>query len=99
MQQHRHRHPQKSVPGSAGRRPSRERALPWALAPVTRRAPEIRFGTIQVVPLLLMNRFGVTEGNLGYFVMYFGGMGLLVRSLLLGLFNRVSGLSTRLVPS
>jgi hypothetical protein len=66
---------------------------------VTRRAPEIRFGTIQVVPLLLMNRFGVTEGNLGYFVMYFGGMGLLVRSLLLGLFNRVSGLSTRLVPS
>ena len=42
------------------------------------------YGTIQVVPLLLMNRFEVTEQNIGYFVMYLGGMGVVVRSLLLG---------------
>jgi MFS family permease len=42
------------------------------------------YGTIQVVPLLLMNRLGVTEHNIGYFVMYLGGMGVVVRSLLLG---------------
>ena len=42
------------------------------------------YGTIQVVPLLLMNRLGVTEQNIGYFVMYLGGMGVVVRSLLLG---------------
>ena len=42
------------------------------------------YGTIQVVPLLLMNRLGVTEHNVGYFVMYLGGMGVVVRSLLLG---------------
>ncbi len=42
------------------------------------------YGTIQVVPLLLMSRLGVTERNIGYFVMYLGGMGVVVRSLLLG---------------
>jgi multidrug resistance protein len=42
------------------------------------------YGTIQVVPFLLMNRLGVTEANIGYFVMYLGGMGVVVRSLLLG---------------
>jgi multidrug resistance protein len=42
------------------------------------------YGTIQVVPLLLMNRWGVTEKNIGYFVMYLGGMGVVVRSLVLG---------------
>jgi MFS family permease len=42
------------------------------------------YGTIQIVPLLLMNRLGVTEQNIGYFVMYLGGMGVVVRSLLLG---------------
>lgn len=42
------------------------------------------YGTIQTVPLLLSNRFAVTEANIGYFVMYLGGMGVLVRSLLLG---------------
>ncbi|MFL5492922.1 MAG: MFS transporter [Gemmatimonadales bacterium] len=42
------------------------------------------YGTIQVVPLLLMKRLGVTEQNIGYFVMYLGGMGVVVRSLLLG---------------
>ena len=42
------------------------------------------YGTIQVVPLLLMNRLDVTERNIGYFVMYLGGMGVVVRTLLLG---------------
>jgi MFS family permease len=42
------------------------------------------YGTIQVVPLLLMNRLDVTERNIGYFVMYLGGVGVVVRTLLLG---------------
>jgi len=42
------------------------------------------YGTIQVVPLLLMNRLGVGERHVGYFIMYLGGMGVVVRSLLLG---------------
>ena len=42
------------------------------------------YGTIQTVPLLLVARFGITEANIGYFVMYLGGMGVLVRSLVLG---------------
>ena len=33
------------------------------------------YGTIQTVPLLLANRLGVTEQNIGYFVMYLGGHG------------------------
>jgi multidrug resistance protein len=42
------------------------------------------YGTMQTVPLLLQQRLGVTERNIGYFVMYLGGMGVLVRSLVLG---------------
>ena len=42
------------------------------------------YGTIQVAPLLLSERLGVTEENVGYFVMYLGGMGVLVRTLVLG---------------
>ena len=42
------------------------------------------YGTIQIVPLLLANRFGITEHNVGYFVMFLGGMGVLIRSLVLG---------------
>jgi multidrug resistance protein len=42
------------------------------------------YGTIQTVPLLLSSRFGITEGNIGYFIMYLGGMGVVVRSLVLG---------------
>jgi MFS family permease len=42
------------------------------------------YGTIQVAPLLFANRFGITERNIGYFVMYLGGMGVVVRSLILG---------------
>jgi multidrug resistance protein len=42
------------------------------------------YGTIQIVPLLLQRRLGVTEATVGYFVMYLGGMGVVVRSLVLG---------------
>ncbi|MEP6572767.1 MAG: MFS transporter, partial [Gemmatimonadota bacterium] len=42
------------------------------------------YGTIQTVPLLLMQRMHVTEQNIGYFVMYLGGMGVVVRTLILG---------------
>ncbi len=42
------------------------------------------YGTIQTVPLLLMSRMAVTEQNIGYFVMYLGGMGVIVRTLILG---------------
>jgi MFS family permease len=42
------------------------------------------YGVIQTVPLLLAGRFGVTEHTVGYFVMYLGGMGVIVRALVLG---------------
>jgi multidrug resistance protein len=42
------------------------------------------YGTIQTVPLLLAHELSVTEQTIGYFVMYLGGMGVLVRTLLLG---------------
>jgi len=42
------------------------------------------YGTIQTVPLLLMDRLGITEQTVGYFIMYLGGMGVIVRSVLLG---------------
>jgi multidrug resistance protein len=42
------------------------------------------YGTIQTVPLLLMKRFSITEHSIGFFVMYLGGMGVVVRTLILG---------------
>jgi multidrug resistance protein len=42
------------------------------------------YGTVQTAPLLLAERFGITERNVGYFIMYLGGMGVVVRSLVLG---------------
>jgi MFS family permease len=42
------------------------------------------YGTIQTAPLLLHARLDVTERTVGYFVMYLGGMGVIVRSLVLG---------------
>jgi MFS family permease len=42
------------------------------------------YGTIQTVPLLLSDRLGVTARTVGYFVMYLGGMGVVVRALVLG---------------
>jgi multidrug resistance protein len=42
------------------------------------------YGTSQFMPLILADRFGVTEKNVGYFFMYFGLMGVVFRALLLG---------------
>lgn len=42
------------------------------------------YGTGQIAPLLLASRFGITERTVGFFIMYLGGMGVLIRSLLLG---------------
>jgi MFS family permease len=42
------------------------------------------YGTGQTAPLLLADRFGITERNVGYFIMYLGAMGVVVRSLVLG---------------
>ena len=42
------------------------------------------YGTILIVPLLLADRLGVTERTIGYFVMYMGGIGVVVRTLVLG---------------
>jgi MFS family permease len=42
------------------------------------------YGTIQTVPLLLAERLHVTEHSIGYFIMYLGGLGVVVRSVILG---------------
>jgi len=42
------------------------------------------YGTIQTVPLLLAERLGVTQQNVGYFVMYLGALGVVVRAAVLG---------------
>lgn len=42
------------------------------------------YGTVPVLPLLLADRLAVTETTIGYFIMYLGGMGLVVRSTILG---------------
>jgi MFS family permease len=42
------------------------------------------YGTGALFPLLVAERFGVTATNIGYLVMYFGGMGLVVRATVLG---------------
>ncbi|HET9294545.1 MAG TPA: MFS transporter [Gemmatimonadales bacterium] len=42
------------------------------------------YGIIPLVPLLLHSRLGVTEATIGYFIMYLGGMGVLMRTFVLG---------------
>jgi MFS family permease len=42
------------------------------------------YGTTPMLPLILADRLAVTERNVGYFVMYLGGMGVIVRTLILG---------------
>lgn len=42
------------------------------------------YGTAPTLPLLLANRLPITESNVGYFVMYLGGMGVIVRAGILG---------------
>jgi multidrug resistance protein len=42
------------------------------------------YGTTPLLPLILAHRLGATEENIGYFVMYLGGMGVIVRTGILG---------------
>lgn len=42
------------------------------------------YGTTPMLPLILAERLAVNERNVGYFVMYLGGMGVIVRALILG---------------
>ena len=42
------------------------------------------YGTAAVMPLLLHDRLGVTEKTIGYIVMYFAGLGVVVRAGILG---------------
>ena len=42
------------------------------------------YGTVPVLPLLLADRLAVTETTIGYLFMYLGGMGLVIRSTILG---------------
>ena len=49
------------------------------------------YGTAPLLALLLAERLGVTERNVGYFVMYLGAMGLIVRAGFLGVAVRKLG--------
>jgi MFS family permease len=42
------------------------------------------YGTVPTLPLILARRLPITEANVGYFVMYLGGMGVFVRAGILG---------------
>lgn len=42
------------------------------------------YGTAPTLPLILADRLPVTEANVGFFVMYLGGMGVVVRAGILG---------------
>jgi len=42
------------------------------------------YGTVPTLPLILAARLPVTEANVGFFVMYLGGMGFVVRAGILG---------------
>jgi MFS family permease len=42
------------------------------------------YGTAPLLSLLLADRLGVTENNVGYFIMYFGAMGVIIRAGVLG---------------
>lgn len=42
------------------------------------------YGTVPIMPLLLADRLGITEHTIGYVIMYLGGMGVVVRTLILG---------------
>ncbi|HZI42640.1 MAG TPA: MFS transporter [Gemmatimonadaceae bacterium] len=43
------------------------------------------YGTAPLLSLLLADRLGVTEKNVGYFIMYFGAMGVIIRAGILGI--------------
>jgi len=42
------------------------------------------YGTAAVMPLLLADRLGITERTIGYVVMYFAGLGVVIRAGILG---------------
>lgn len=42
------------------------------------------YGTVPTMPLLLVQRMGITEHTVGYIIMYLGGMGVVVRAGFLG---------------
>jgi multidrug resistance protein len=42
------------------------------------------YGTVPTMPLLLEQRLGITEHTVGYVIMFLGGVGVVVRSLILG---------------
>jgi multidrug resistance protein len=42
------------------------------------------YGTTPILPLILGERLGINEQNVGYFVMYLGGVGVVVRTGILG---------------
>ncbi|HEX2723418.1 MAG TPA: MFS transporter, partial [Gemmatimonadaceae bacterium] len=42
------------------------------------------YGTAPMLPLILSERLGINERNVGYFVMYLGGMGVIARTGILG---------------
>ncbi len=42
------------------------------------------YGTTPLLPLILSDRLGVTETNVGYFIMYLGAIGVIVRAGVLG---------------
>jgi multidrug resistance protein len=42
------------------------------------------YGTTPLLPLVLADRLGVTDQNVGYFIMYLGGIGVIVRTSVLG---------------
>ena len=42
------------------------------------------YGTVPTMPLLLVQRMGITEHTVGYIIMYLGGMGVVVRAGMLG---------------
>jgi multidrug resistance protein len=42
------------------------------------------YGTVPTLPLILAHRLPITEANVGFFVMYLGGMGVFVRAGILG---------------
>ena len=42
------------------------------------------YGTTPMLPLILADRLGINETNVGYFVMYLGAMGVVVRAGILG---------------
>ena len=42
------------------------------------------YGTVLILPLLMAQRLNITERNIGFFIMYLGGMGVVVRAGILG---------------